>query len=277
MNKITMAAILLAATSAPGLCVGYDDLNSGISYWNLGQYDDSITWFTKAIEDGDLTPDQMRIAYLDRGVAYAAKENTKSALADYSEAIAAEPVDLLAYEKRAATYIALGDFEKAYADYGALMKLRPHDYSTRMIFGWMSWQLGQFQPAADAFYYFAKTRTEAWLWLQLANVRLGKPVGDFTDDGSAWGISVIRAMKMWPRPMARFFQGGISEADALSAASDRDVCEANVFTGLWRLVHNDRPGAETLLKVAENKCGKEGEYWRISHAELAKMNAENAK
>jgi Flp pilus assembly protein TadD len=277
MKKNAMAAILLVATPAPALSAGYEDLNAAISYRNQEQYDDAITWFTKAIQDGDLTPDQTRIAYLDRGLSYATKKDTKDAIADYSAAIAAQPDDLLAYENRAATYIALGDFEMAYADYGTLLKLRPHDYSTRMIFGWMSWQLGQFQSAADAFYYFEKTKTEAWLWLQLANVRLGKPMGQFTDDSEALGLSVMRANGIWPRPMARFFQGSISEADALSAAPEKEVCAANIYAGLWRLVHNDGPGAETLLKVAENKCGKEGEYWRIAHTELARMSTESSK
>jgi tetratricopeptide (TPR) repeat protein len=277
MKKTAMAAILLVATSASSLSAGYEDLNAAISYRNQGQYDDAIIWFTKAIQDGDLTPDQTRIAYLDRGLSYATMKDTKNAIADYSAAIAAQPDDLLPYENRAATYIALGNFEMAYADYGTLLKLRPHDYSTRMIFGWMSWQLGQFQSAADAFYYFEKTKTEAWLWLQLANVRLGKPVDDFTDASSALGLSVMRANKIWPRPMARFFQGNLSEADALGAAPENDVCAAHIYAGLWRLVHNDHAGAETLLKVAENKCGKDGEYWRIADAELAKLSAENSK
>jgi lipoprotein NlpI len=271
MKKTVMAGIFLCAWTVSAACAGYDDLNVAISYRNQQQYDDAVVWFTKAIEDGDLTADQKRIAYLDRGLIYAAKNDGTTALRDFTSAIAAQPDDLLGYQVRATTYIALENFEKAYDDYGTLLKLRPYDYSTRMIFGWVSWQLGKFQSAADAFYYFAKVKPEAWLWLKLANARLGKPVADFTDDGSALDLSAMQVARIWPRPVVRFFQGSISEADALDAAPNRSICEANIYVGLWRLVHSDQSGAETLLEVAKAKCSKNGEYWRISNAELARM------
>jgi len=278
MKKFVIAVILLAAMIAPSFSAGYDDLNAAISYFNQSRKDDAIVWFTRAIQDGDLLPDQKRIAYLDRGLTYAANNDANNALADYTAAIAAKPDDLLAYRERAAVYVALGDFEKAKADYAALLKLQPRDYSTRMIYGWMSWQLGQFQSAGEAFYYFSNTKTEAWLWLQLANVQLGKPVDDFKGNASMiYATSAREFARSWPVPMARFFKGEISEADALSAAPDRDVCSANIYLGLWHLVHKEQQQARGSLDAAEAECGKSGEYWRIAHAELAKMKGEAPK
>ena len=44
MKKIAFAAVLLVAATASSFAGGYDDLNIGISYLNLGRYDDAVTW-----------------------------------------------------------------------------------------------------------------------------------------------------------------------------------------------------------------------------------------
>jgi len=285
MKKTAIAAILLVATSVPGLCAGYDDLNVAISYFHQDRQDDAIIWFTKAIQDGDLIPDQTRVAHLDRGMAYDAKGDAQNALVDYTAAIAAQPQDSLAYLQRASTYIALGEFDHAYADYDALVKLRPYDHDIRTTFGRMSWQAGQFERVVLAFQDFAKLRTEDWLWLQLANVKLGKSIDAFdptddisnTDTGQYANPSVMEAAKRWPNPMARFFKGEVTEQDAISAAPDGRHCQAEVYASLWHVAHGEYRLAEPLLISAQKMCRKTSEYWRIAQAELVKARREVAK
>ena len=51
---------------------------------------------------------------------------------------------------------------------------------------------------------------------------------------------------------------------------DRALCDAHLYAGLWRIVHDDQAGAAPLLKTAVDKCaGSIAED--IAQAELAKM------
>jgi lipoprotein NlpI len=280
MKKTASAALLLAATVTPGFCTSFDELNAAISYFNQEQYDNAITWFDKAIAAGDLIPDLMHVAYVDRGMAYAAKGETQKALSDYSAAIAARPDDVLAYYLRIRIYASLNDDEKTLADYRQLMKLRPHEYSYRMNVGWLSWQLNDVAASASAFEPYSRRTLDAWLWLQLANVRQGKPVDDYKEESY---------VKSWPAHVARFYRGTISESDVLAAASaaqkeksagsqsKRANCDAYFYTGMWRVVHGDQAGAAPLLQNAVDSC--EGLVnRRFARAELAKMTSgEKAK
>jgi tetratricopeptide (TPR) repeat protein len=275
MKARALAALLLLAGSTMSAgAASYDDLNAGISYFNQEQYDEAITWLDKAIAAGDLIPDLKHVAYLDRGMAHAAKGDAQKAIADYTAAIAIKPESILAYRQRAALYLALNDKEMARANYRLLLKFRPNDGSIWGVIGWLSWQMGDFQATAGAFASMANGDVHSWLWLQLANMRLGRPLSDYSDGISAGA---------WPAFLVRFYRGILTEADLLTAASDAEagslpgktkydhaVCDAHLYAGLWRVVHDDQAGAAPLLKTAVKKCaGTIAE--NIAQTELAKM------
>lgn len=260
MRKTAWAALLLAATATPGVCASYDDLNAAISYFNQEQYDNAIIWFDKALAAGDLIVDHKRLAHLDRGLAYRTKGDAQKAIADFSAAIAAQPENLLAYEQRSLTYQAVGDLENALSDYRQMRRLRPRDHEILMNFGWLSWQLGKIEDSANAFAEFSGTDTNSWLWLQLSNVRLGKPLMDYSEG--------VRS-RDWPGPVVRFFRGSISDSELIQAASsDSQVCAAHLYVGLWRTVQQDRVAAVPPLKSALGKCGEGSPYWRLARAAL---------
>ena len=262
MKKTAIAAVILAAWSLPAAAASYDDLNLALTYFNQGQYDNAIPLFDKAVAAGDLIPDLLRVAYLDRGVAWRAKGDPEKSLADLAAAIAAQPNDMFAYRERISTYLAANDLEKALADYEALRGLRPHDYQILMNVGMLNWQLGHIEASADAFSYFAQIDAYAWLWLQLANVRLGRPLTEHEK---------IAATGLWPGPLLRFFEGQFSETQVLEAAQVASnpgaICAANLYLGLWRSVHQDQAGAVPLLQAAIEKCGPGLATWRVARFE----------
>jgi tetratricopeptide (TPR) repeat protein len=273
MKKIALATLLLAASASPGFCAGYDDLNAAISYFNQAQYDNAITWFDKALAAGDLIPDQVRIAHLDRGDAYMHKGNGQKGLEDFTAAIAAKPDDPMVYRNRAAIYIALNERAKALADFEKLRELRPRNLNTLMNIGWLNWQVGNIEEAAKDFKFFALIDHYSWLWLQLANVRLGRPMDDFSEDV---------ASRKWPGQVARFFRGHLSESDVLEAAAATggadSICAGNILTGLWRVVHGDQAGAAPLFQAAKTKCPSTSTYQHIADSELEKTaSAEKRK
>lgn len=267
MKNIALAALLLFAGTPLAFCAGYDDLNVGISYLDLGRYDDAITWLDKSIADGDLIPDHLRVANLDRGLAYIGKRDGEKALASFSAAITAQPDDLTAYQERIAIYLFNNMLEKAVADFDTLNRLRPHDYPTVMSLVRLNWYLDRPEASAAAAADFS-TDPRTWLWLQLAHVRLGKPV-----DAIPSGIT---QESPWPAPAMRFYHCDLNEADMLSAAAnskDIGVCEGNLFAAMWRRVHDDSSGARPLFYAALNSCKKETNNWAAAKRLLDKLNA----
>jgi tetratricopeptide (TPR) repeat protein len=265
MKKIALATLLWIAATAHSYCSSYDEINAAISYFNQAQYDNAIVWFDKAIAAGDLIPDLQRLALLDRGAAYGAKGDIQKAITDYSAAIALQPNEILGYRQRISAYLAINDPEKAWTDYETLRKLRPLDGNFAKQQGWLSWRLNKLESCAEAFGQFSKVNVEAWIWLQLANVRLGRPASDPLNE--QWTRS-------WPGNVARFFQGELSDAQILAEAKvkgEHDLCLANMYVGMWRAVHGDTASAETSLKGASEKCGEP--YRGISRAELNKLAA----
>ena len=83
--------------------------NDGISYLDLGKYDEAIKAFTKAIE---LDPGTSAI-YYNRGTAYFVLEDYQKAIDDYSKAIKLDPSDAWAHSNRGAAYDELGEHRKA--------------------------------------------------------------------------------------------------------------------------------------------------------------------
>jgi tetratricopeptide (TPR) repeat protein len=79
--------------------------------------------YTQAIE---LNPDYA-IAYNNRGITYDDLGQYEQAIADYTQAIELNPDDATAYNNRGITYNNMGQYEQAIADYTQAMELNPDD------------------------------------------------------------------------------------------------------------------------------------------------------
>lgn len=95
--------------------------NRGNSRFVLGEFDDAIADYTKAIE---LDPKQVTI-FFSRGMAYLNKKNFNPAIADFDRVIELEPNEASAYYNRANALENTGNFEKALADYVKAGELEP--------------------------------------------------------------------------------------------------------------------------------------------------------
>jgi len=98
--------------------------NRGMAYNSLGQRDNAIADFTKAIELSQGYAD----AYTNRGNIYATNEQWGKAIADYTSAIAINPKDAEAYNNRGNVYVNIEQWQKAIADYSKTIELNP-DYT----------------------------------------------------------------------------------------------------------------------------------------------------
>jgi tetratricopeptide (TPR) repeat protein len=277
MKKNAIAVLLLAGWAGSASADGYSFLNAGIDYLNQQRYGDAVTWLDKAIAAGDLAPDQMHLAYLDRGQAHFQLNQPQEAAADFTAALAIRPNDLGVQIERSFAYVNAGQFEKATAE----MAAAPVGTSKipRIVFdrGLMAWEMGHYPAAAEAFSELAdRGYADGWLWLQLANAKQGKAGTKFTGVRLADGSTAISGIPFWwPGPAMSLYAGSKTEDDVLSAMendfpSQSTECQGNFYLGAWRLVHNDAAGAKPLLQKAIDACPVGNTEWRMATFELKK-------
>ena len=88
--------------------------------------EDAIAACTRAIKSGTYNGKTLALAYSNRGVEWKAKGEIAKAIADYDEAIKADPQQSAAFNNRGIAFAAAGDYEKAVADYDEAVKLNPN-------------------------------------------------------------------------------------------------------------------------------------------------------
>ena len=129
MKKILFAALLLlsliASLTLSGCSGGSDDINAGIAAGKEGDFDKAIGLFTKAIESGKLSQENLSIAYYNRGRAWGEKGNYDKAIADSTKAIEINPKFAEAYGNRGYAWYLKGDYDKAIADYTKFIEIDP--------------------------------------------------------------------------------------------------------------------------------------------------------
>jgi len=102
---------LMICGTSPGWASGLDDLRAAREKsWEAlgrevlgkgGNYDEAIALFTKAIESGEFSRDDLKEAYYLRGFDWFWKRDYDKAIADYTKAIEIDPKYPIAYNKLA--------------------------------------------------------------------------------------------------------------------------------------------------------------------------------
>ena len=292
MRALILAVLLLAAfllTPAPAFCAGYDDLNAGIAARNQANWAMAIAYFDKALAAGDLIADQQYIAHFDRAQAHAARHEWDAAIADlsvclekrpgdnvaqvnrgaiYSESgnsvaaaqdldavIGRDPDNLAAYFARAHLYEMQGEPAKELADLQAIQSRDKKNKAIGLEIGIAQFQLGQADQAASLFAQSPGNPGYAWLWLAMADAKLGKPIP--SDPPSRLGAD------QWPYAIVQAFLGKVKEDTARASIDDGNpdpatrlgrMCEADFYFGEWRLLHGDAAAGKPMIEDAAQIC-----------------------
>jgi tetratricopeptide (TPR) repeat protein len=86
-----------------------------------GMYAQAVAEYTEAIRANP----QDALAYRERGLAYRRMQDYDKAIADYTEAIRLDPKDVVAYNNRAAAHYVKGEYDQAIADATEALRLEP--------------------------------------------------------------------------------------------------------------------------------------------------------
>jgi lipoprotein NlpI len=279
MKKVILAALLAGAGTTPVHAGGYTFLNIGINLLNQDRYADSIPWFDKALAAGDLLPDQIHVARLDRGMARAETGDYAKAAGDFTAALAMRPDATRALMLLAYAHIGAGENDKAIAEIAQLKTKGAAGYRVRYNSGLLEWALERYNEAGEDFKAAADDGYRyAWLWQQMVNLKLGKPVTSYR------GTSVAvpgehRRLKIrggWPEAIVDFYLGDATEKDVFDAVGESTAqagraCEANFYLGEWRDLHGDVAGARPMLQKAAQDCPSGYEEKRMSTLELKRL------
>jgi len=96
-------------------------IKRGNDYYEKGQYDQAISWYSKIIE---MNP-RLVAAYNNRGWSYDKKGEYDKAIRDYTEALKILPKFAWGHYNRGLSYYRKGEYDKAFSDYTTGKMLAP--------------------------------------------------------------------------------------------------------------------------------------------------------
>lgn len=129
MLSVIPAVVAQEPTPIPLICDDFTDspddarisyyMGEGAGFFSAGYYDRAIESYSCVIEQID---QGFTGAYMQRAVAYTARQDYEPALADYTRAIELDGNLLAAYNNRGIVYAARQEYEEALADFNAALE-----------------------------------------------------------------------------------------------------------------------------------------------------------
>lgn len=123
--RVLVAGLLLIAFTNSTLAQGWDHFIAGNKAAQRYDWDQAISLFTKAIQAGDLTKDDLSNTLHRRGWVYFNKKQYDRAIQDYNEAIRINPNNAHAFAGRGNAYSKEGRYDLAIRDFEEGMRLNP--------------------------------------------------------------------------------------------------------------------------------------------------------
>jgi tetratricopeptide (TPR) repeat protein len=132
---LTLALAAALCLVAPTAAAGPKELiTSGNHAAQAGRYDQAIRLYTRAIESGGLSDQNLAVAYANRGSAKDDSGRTDQAVKDFNRALELDPDHAEAYYNRSFAYEKKGLIPLAVADMEKAVRLAPDDsyYTDRL-------------------------------------------------------------------------------------------------------------------------------------------------
>ncbi len=267
-------SVLLLLICGSAEAAGYDDFSQGVSAATRGDSDLVISFMTRALDEGGLTPHMQAVAHYDRGEAYLDKDQCHEALDDFTAALAFDAKYSRARGLRGTANACLGSTDAALADYTQSVAELPSAEGYGRL-GHFYWNLGRFAEAAGALRQaltFKSSDPYLLLWLKISASRAR------TDNAEAFALAVKKTTSDWPRPLLDFFATGAARDAVTKAAQEgteterqNQQCEANFYLAEWDIAQGQTDGARSLLKVASGSCPKNFLEYHAANTELARL------
>lgn len=223
-------------------------------------FDRAIENCTAAVQSGELSDQELAIAFYNRGFAFYSQGDYDGAIQDYDRALNLQPKYAPALVRRAHAHQEKRQYEGALADYEEAKQIDPK-FAFERPKGFLFFYLGRMTQSAEMFEKHVKSNpddTRAMLFRYLAEAKIGNALAAARDlESDAAQLKERR----WPAPIIDFHLGRIDEKTMFAAANDSDpqienakVCAANFHAGESRLFRGQVAAAIPLLRAAERIC-----------------------
>lgn len=275
MSRYLFVGLVWLASFSGACAAGYDDYSQGLAARSHGDVNLAIAKFTAALNAGDLNPELVPVAYLNRGKEQLRKAACADAANDFTAVLKLKPNDVEALNARASAYVCQQKFDLALPDYTLVLSVQQDAPSFRRR-GQTYWLAGDLVAAARDFEQAAKLQPKyayGWLWLDVMRVRAG----------SADLPQMQRELRdldlgEWPLPVFSLFLGQSKPEDVIASANHGNaddvkgqVCEANFYTAEWWLAQHMPKNAQPLLQQAVNACPPDFVERFLANGELKQL------
>jgi len=227
-------------------------------------------------------------AFHNRGHLKQKKGDLNGALADLNQAVTLGMHDGYVYRQRADIKKALGDLDGAIADYDQVVTLDSKDHSPFVNLDEVYINRGNVKltkrdlaGAIDDYNQAIRLHTEdtqgAYFSIWAAQKLLGKK----EDADSQLSSEMAKSAGFtwfWPSIVSKFLQGGMNEADFISAAAATDArkdeiqhCQAWYYAGIKRLLAGDKSHASDDFRKCLATNQKDENAYFLAQAELKAM------
>ena len=116
MRRLVLVSVVLLSSLSGAQADAWKDCSQDANA------DRSIRGCSAFIKQGKVPNRALAAAYHNRGRAYAMKDNSERAIADYNQAIELDPQDAEYHTTRGEVYVEKGDLERAIADFSMAIK-----------------------------------------------------------------------------------------------------------------------------------------------------------
>ena len=183
MLKLILLFIALLAFGDTSRAQSDDDANNCTAAAERNDFDLAIDNCTSAIQSGQLSDEELAIAFNNRGFAYYSKRNYDGAIRDYDRAITLQPKYAPALVRRANAYQEKRQYEGALADYEAARQIDPK-FAFERSKGFLFFYLGRMTQSAETFENYMKSNpddTRVMLFRYLVEAKIGNALAAARD------------------------------------------------------------------------------------------------
>lgn len=121
MRRLVLVSVVLLSSLSGAQADAWKDCSQDANA------DRSIRGCSAFIKQGKVPNRALAAAYHNRGRAYAMKDNSERAIADYNQAIELDPQDAEYHTTRGDAYLDEGQLDRALADFNRALELDPYD------------------------------------------------------------------------------------------------------------------------------------------------------
>jgi tetratricopeptide (TPR) repeat protein len=214
------------------------------------------------------------VAWSLKGQIKYVKADFPAATQYYDEAVRLAPKWAPFYISRGVTWDARGEHNRAIRDYTQAITLQPDAKSAYFARGLAYFGQGDFVLAAEDFAELKRDASDAHgiLWYHIARERAGS--ADSREEFAR--VAARQKSDAWPAPIFQLFQGQRGADSVQAAANDpQQRCEAQFYTGEWRLLQDAREAAAQALNAAATSCARISIEFQAAVAELRRSERQH--